>query len=188
MIAHEERWRRYLYEEHSEQTLRRWAERLSIFRFCRAYGGHAGDGDDLLATFHYDSIPQLLAALRQLGLEPVIHATQPPQPEPGKAYPGDVYDRFPSLIDGTWIEQPLHCTVHGTSVYVWCWGGELSISISSGFHVTESDVDRAVALEPFVAALPLERIDPPRDSEHCICPRHYPHWFTEGPGASRGGN
>ena len=49
---------------------------------------------------------QLLGALSQLGVEPVVHATQPPQPEPGKGYPADEFARFPSLIDQTWIEQP----------------------------------------------------------------------------------
>ena len=178
MISREELWRRYLHEEHSEETLRRWARRLSIFRFCRAYGGHANDGDELLAVFRYDSIPQLLAALRQLGIDPVVHATQPPQPVPGKAYPGEEFDRFPSLIDDTWIEQPRHCTVQGTRVFVWCWGGRVEISIHSGFQVTEQDVENAAALEPLLAGLPLERIDPPRDDEHCISPRHYPRWFT----------
>jgi hypothetical protein len=188
VISPEEQWRRYLYEEHSEQTLRRWTRRLSIFRFCRAFGGHAGDGDQLLAAFRYASIPQLLGALRQLGIEPVIHATRPPQPEPGKAYPGDEFARFPSLIDDTRIEQPRHCTIHGVKVFVWCSGGKISISVLSGFQVTEEDVKRAAVLEPLLAALPLERIDPPQDNEHCISPRHYPDWFPEEPGAPRDGN
>ena len=183
MISQEEQWRRYLYEEHSEQTLRRWARRLSIFRFCRAFGGHAGDGDQLLAVFRYESIPRLLDALRQLGIEPVIHATRPPQPEPEKAYPGDEFARFPSLIDDTWIEQPGRCTISGIEAFVWCGGGEMAISISSGYHVTEEDVESAAALEQLLAGLPLERIDPPRGSEHCISPRHYPDWFPEEPGA-----
>jgi hypothetical protein len=68
---------------------------------------------------------------------------------------------------------------------VWCWGGRLAFSIVSGYHVTEGDVERAAALEPFLAELPLEWIDPPRNSEHCISPRHHPGWFTEGAGAPR---
>lgn len=179
MSSDEEAWRRYLYEEHDEQTLRRWARRLSIFRFCRAVGGHANDGDELSAVFRYASIPQLLGALRQLGFEPVVHATQPPQPEPGRGYPADEFARFPSLIDRTWIEQPGHCTLHGAKAFVWCGDGRVAISISSGYQVTEGDVERAAALEPLLAALPLERIDPPSDSEHCISPKHYPHWFSK---------
>jgi hypothetical protein len=149
----EARWRGYLHEAHSEQTLRRWARRLSIFRFCRAYGGHANDGDQLLAVFRYASIPQLLDVLRQLGIEPVIHTTQPPQPEPGKPYPADEFERFPSLIDGTWIEQPGHCTLHGAKGFVWCWGGRMSISVHTGYSVTEDDAERAGLLEPLLAAL-----------------------------------
>jgi hypothetical protein len=85
MIPDEEGWRRYLREDHGEQTLRRWARLLSIFRFCRAAGGHANDGDELSAVFRYASVPQLLDALRQLGIEPAVHATQPPSRSRGKA-------------------------------------------------------------------------------------------------------
>jgi len=179
MSSPEDHRQRWLYEAHSEQTLRAWARRLSIFRFCRAFGGHANDGDQLLAVFVYESIPQLLDVLRQLGIEPVIHATEPPQPEPGKSYPAEEFERFPSLIDGTWIKQPGHCEIGGMTAFVWCWRGRMSISVQSGYCVTEDDAERAASLEPLLAALPLERIDPPQDNDRCISPRYYPDWFPE---------
>ena len=40
-------WREYLLRTHPEATLKGWAKRLLLFRFCRAYGGHAIDGDSL---------------------------------------------------------------------------------------------------------------------------------------------
>jgi len=56
VITQEERWR---------QSLRRWGRRLSMVRFCRAVGGHANDGDELMAVFRYESIPQLQAVPRR---------------------------------------------------------------------------------------------------------------------------
>ena len=48
-----DRFRSYLFERHNEEEIRRWVSSLSYFRFCRAYGGHANDGDHFLAAFRY---------------------------------------------------------------------------------------------------------------------------------------
>lgn len=41
---------------------------MSYFRFCRAYGGHANDGDQFLAAFRYTDEADLQAVLGSLGL------------------------------------------------------------------------------------------------------------------------
>ena len=43
-------WTRYLHRDHAADELRDWARRLEWFRFCRAIGGHANDGDQLLVA------------------------------------------------------------------------------------------------------------------------------------------
>lgn len=52
----DDRWLRYLFESHSEATFRNWAQRLKLFRFFRAHGGHANDGDSLDVSFRYDGV------------------------------------------------------------------------------------------------------------------------------------
>ncbi|MCC4622743.1 hypothetical protein LL965_22935 [Xanthomonas cassavae CFBP 4642] len=52
-------WSRWLSEEHSEMQLRAWVGRLRVFRFVRAAGGHAHDGDRLLAAFGYPLLQML---------------------------------------------------------------------------------------------------------------------------------
>lgn len=47
-----DRWQQYLFEEHPETELRAWARRLKLFRFFRAFGGHANDGDSLDVASH----------------------------------------------------------------------------------------------------------------------------------------
>ena len=96
-----DRWTQYLFEQHSEAELRAWAKRLKFFRFFRAFGGHANDGDSLNVVFAYQTTSQLESCLKDLGVEVVKFATQPPQPELWVSYRGDEFARFPSLVKGT---------------------------------------------------------------------------------------
>ncbi len=173
------RWERYLFEQHPRETLRAWAHRLEVFRFVRAYGGHANDGDSLDAAFRYASEAELLGFFRATGLEPVVYPARPPQPEPGRPYPADEFDAFPSLIPGTrWVGQPAHCVVAGVRAFVWFEKDRITVSVFSAGGVTEEDVARAALLEPLLKAVPLGRIEPPTDDEHCVCPKYHPELFA----------
>lgn len=176
----EDRWTRYLFEIHSEATLRSWAKRLQFFRFFRAYGGHANDGDSLDVAFRYAGIQQLEGFLDALGVKLTKHSVKPPQPEQGKSYSGEVFSKFPSLIPGTaWIEQPGHSQIAGTKIFIWCGEGEVKISVGENYTICEEDVVAAVDIERELAGLNLQRIDPPSDSKHYICPKYYPEFFID---------
>jgi hypothetical protein len=58
---------RYLFEEHPPARLSGWAKRLTRFRFCRAYGGHANDGDTLRLLLRIGSREDALTLLAALG-------------------------------------------------------------------------------------------------------------------------
>jgi hypothetical protein len=172
-------WERYLFEQHSRETLRSWARKLTIFRYVRAYGGHANDGDSLNVAFQYESEAQLLGFFRAVDLVPVIYPALPPQPEPGKPYPADEFAAFPSIIPGTrWVKQPGHCILFGVRAFVWCERDRITVSVDSAYDVTEEDVENAVRLEPHLKGLPLERIEPPVDNKHCVCPKYHPELFA----------
>jgi hypothetical protein len=40
------------FERHSKQTIREWLRQLRYFIIKRAWGGHAGDGDEFQVAFH----------------------------------------------------------------------------------------------------------------------------------------
>ena len=173
-----DRWRQYLFENHPESQLRAWALKLHVFRFCRAYGGHANDSDSLDAVFPYNSREELLGFCALLGIELVHYSEQPPQPEPGVSYRGDVYDQFPSLIPNTqWIRQLGHCLIAGQKAFAWCNRGEIRISIGFAQSITDDDVSSAQLIEAALARSPLQPRDPPNDNEHCICPKYYSNYF-----------
>lgn len=173
-----DRWTQYFFEAHSEATLRQWAKRLSMFRFVRAFGGHANDGDSIDVVFTYNTTDELLRFFDHLGLALRTHAERPPQPEPGKSYPMHEYDAFPSLIPNTkWIEQPRHCTISGQPVFAWCYGGKIKLSLGANWQVNESHVVIAEVLERVLKSAPLPWVDPPVDHKRCVCPKYHPDYF-----------
>ena len=173
-----DRWHQYLFENHPESLLRAWALKLRLFRFCRAYGGHANDSDSLDVVFPYGREEELLAFCASLGIDLVRYSGRPPQPEPGVSYRGDVYDKFPSLIPNTqWIRQPGHCLVAGQKAFIWCDRSEIRISLGFSHAVTDEDVSSAQEIEAILERSPLRPRDPPTDNEHCICPKYYPSYF-----------
>jgi hypothetical protein len=173
------RWRAYLFRMHSEETLRDWGQRLTLFRFCRALGGHANDGDLLLVAYAYQSERELRSFFETLQVPLVQHSAAPPQPRAGVSYSCDEHRRFPSLIPNTsWLEQPGHCQIAQETVFVWCNDTRIELSMAEGYDVTEGDVQRAERVERALRAVALPRVDPPRSSEHCVCPEHYPELFA----------
>jgi len=172
-------WTRYLFESHPEETLRTWAQRLSIFRFFRAYGGHANDGDSLDVAYRYCSLQELESFLNSLGVNLIKYSEQPPQPQSGVSYRGDEFAKFPSLIaDTEWVQQPGNCVISGKKVFIWCERDLVKISIGESYQVTEAEVASAEVVERLLLGSTLERVDPPFDTKHYICPKYHPAYFA----------
>lgn len=174
-----DRWTQYLYEQHSESELKEWASRLQFFRYFRAYGGHANDGDSLDIAFKYESTEELINLLGRLGIEPTIYAEKPDQPVPGTRYTHEEYISFPSLIRETeWIKQPGHCEIWDVRVFIWCENGLINISASPGSYVvTTEHVGSAEKLEKKLGDLKGFFVDPPKDTKHYVCPKYHPSIF-----------
>jgi len=171
-------WPRYFFQSHSEDTLQSWAKRLHFFRYVRAFGGHANDGDSLVVTYLYRGCEELVAFFCLLEIPLLHHSQPPPQPVPGVTYCNDEMARFPSLIPGsTWLEQPGHGVIGGRKAFLWCTQREIQIVLSDGYAVTEATVSQAEAIEEILASASLERLDPPLDNKHCLCPKYYPQYF-----------
>lgn len=174
-----DQWFRYLYEQHTEAELKNWASRLRYFRYYRAYGGHANDGDSLDMALNYSSPKMLIDTLRDLGIEPTQFANEPERPTPGTSYTHEEYTAFPSVIPGTeWIEQPGHREIWGVKVFIWCDDRIIKISASPwSYDVTTEHVLAAEMLETKLSAFKERLVDPPRDTKHYVCPKYYPHIF-----------
>jgi hypothetical protein len=174
----DQRWLSYLFETHAESTLRDWGRRLHLFRFVRASGGHANDGDQLLVSYRWASASELSDFFVRLDLPLVRHDRMPPQATTGITYSFNEITTFPSLIPGTqWIEQPKFRKIAGQPVFIWCSEDRINLSIAGGYEVSEEDVQSAQCVEVALRDVCLPRVDPPVDRKHCVCPKYHPHLF-----------
>ena len=145
-----DRWEQYLYRSHSLAELSEFALRLSCFRFCRAIGGHANDGDELVVALRYSDDEDLSRLWRELGLA---------EPLPDRC-----------TIAGV----PVFVHRHGQRVTLSLPGAE-----GDYYEVTERDVANAEQIERGVPTLASRAIDPPVDGERCICPKYHPKIWAD---------
>lgn len=163
------RQRKYMFESIDLLTLRLWYERLHYFRFLRAVGGHANDGDSLNAALRYDGEADLLGVLSELGLAPVTRSES--ESEEGLASPR------PSFVPHTNnLRQPGHCQIGGAEVFLWCSGSTMLISANPlSYTVEENHVQAAEKVEKVLRASMQHRIqNPPGESHYYLCPQYYP--------------
>lgn len=157
---------------------------MRYFRFTYAYGGHANDADTVSVVLRFADQADLLTLLRALGMEPIVHAVRPPQPEAGQSYSIDDYSSFASLVPQTkWVQQPCRQLIDGAPVFVWCdWQQcriEVLTELDNGYSVSEADIANALRLEPRIATLAERWTDPPNDTPRCICPKYHPAVWAE---------
>lgn len=143
-----DRWHDYLFRRHSEEELTTWARRLNLFRFCRAFGGHANDGDRLLLALVYHGQEDQEKLWRELGI---------PAPSLDVVKIADV-----SVFVGRSADR----------VFLSIAGAD-----GDPFEVTAADVERAALLESKLGIISGRRVDPPLDDRHCIAPKYYPSFW-----------
>jgi hypothetical protein len=174
-MADDSRWLAYLYETHPQEQLRRWAPSLRYFRFCRAFGGHAGDGDSLRAAVRASTEAEVRRVLAGLGVEATPVPDDAARPVPGVGYRGDAYARFPRRIDHLpHLAQPGHVHIPERA-FVWVRAARVEISLHDRGEVTREVVDSALRIEPRLAPFAADVLDPPLDDPHCVCPKFHPH-------------
>jgi hypothetical protein len=169
----EPKYAAYFFRPHSYEELRRWTERLSFFRFRRALGGHANDGDVLLAALRVRSEAELVALARTVG----IPLRELP-PDAAEQVVGAVYSlaelaQIPTRIEAyPRFAQPGHIALAGVGCWCWIYEGRLELSLSGaagdGYEVTEADVENAVAVEALLAPVAGYVLDPPLENERCF--------------------
>lgn len=159
----------------TEQDLRVWAKRLEIFRYVTSSGGLGDDnGDKLICLLRFKSVYELESFFKCIGFEPHVFLEPPSELKIDGA-------NVPDIIPGTkWIQQPGHIEINGVRAYIWCTSNEITISPfedSPTWTITEVSVRSADVIEKLLKQSSLEIIDPPVDSEYCLCPKYYPSYF-----------
>lgn len=166
----EERWERYMYEWHTPEELAGWAKQLRVFRYCRAYGGHANDGDALKAAILINNRHDLEEVCSHMGMElkvlPALHDGDPPYSRSIQAYPE--------------YEQPGWIEISEVPLHVWVYPDRLELHLADPINrhvVTQEVLNAAVIVEQILEPLYERIIDPPQDNRRCVCPKYYPALF-----------
>jgi hypothetical protein len=182
-MTNEARWQQYLYSTHPQAEIRLWARQLKYFRFCKAYGGHANDGDQLKVALKFDSEEDLVETCKSLGLPLRRISADSPKPVPGVRYSWQEFTKFVSFVDDfPTIEQPGWTTLLGLKVHVWIRSDRLEICIMDEgnlYEVSAAAVDVASKIEELLRPLAERLIEPPQDNRNCICPKFYPEFWDE---------
>ncbi|WCT56676.1 hypothetical protein PQ456_03900 [Paenibacillus kyungheensis] len=156
-LSEQQLWERYFFERHSLDTLLEWSKRLKYFRYCRAYGGHVGDGDSLLIAIRIQSEQELHEVFEQLDIPIVLASDSSTSTTANWRYPQ--------------IEHPKHVMIAGVKAFIWMYPDRMKLSITNLEHpveVTATSVVAAEQLEPFLAPLAYRMIDPPQDDRYCF--------------------
>lgn len=181
-----ERFNSYLYRNHSRDTIRGWATALTHFRFCRAYGGHANDGDQFLVAIRFDNEADLHATLKSLGLEAIVVDSPPSQPKPGRPYSAVEFSRFVNLINEfPHLRQIGHCEIDGNKCFAWVENSRLAISVigagANPYELDDDDFHRALRIDTYLKITRDRIVDPPQDNRNCVCPKYHPElWANAG--------
>lgn len=179
-------WQRYFYDPHGPRTLARWARALHVFRFCRAQGGHAGDGDAFRAALRFESEPDLLVLLNALGIPATRLPADHPQPVPGQTYTGAEYAAFVHAVRAyPSVAQPGNVHLGGAPAHVWIYDASLQLSVSDAddvWSVSEAAFEAARAVETVLAPHARRVIDPPLASRNCLCPAYHPDVWAHASG------
>ncbi len=137
--ADDPKWLAYLYRQHNRAELTEWTQAMRFFRYCRAVGGHANDGDQLLAALRCENAADLARLLAALGLEQPGHV----QVASTKVF---IY----------WHQhlQKLELCLFGAA--------------GDPYEVSRADVDNALRIEPLLEPLVADIVMPPRAGEWCF--------------------
>lgn len=153
---------RYLFATHSEEEISRWSAALRWFRFCRAKGGRADDGDSFQASILFGDESELARVIAALGVE--LRALPPDSPKPP---PGTRHTRAESAWCETEVEysplyyQPDWVEIAGVRTFVWVSDGRVVMHLSGGDQgdnahaVTQRDFENARKIERHLAAFDL---------------------------------
>jgi hypothetical protein len=176
---------KWLFQEHSKDELKKWANQLRYFCFVRAWGGHNNDNDRFVASFNYKSKEDLLDKLNRLGIEVNVLPAETLRPIVGVSYTAEEFWKFKiSVRRFPDLEQPGTTTIDSFPCHVYIDDNSFQISVSGTkdgnvYKVTAEDFEVCKQLEIFFDNLGLETemdFEIEKDAA-CISRNKYPELF-----------
>lgn len=175
----------WLFELHSKLKIKEWLKEFRYFYYKRAWGGHAGDGDEFQVAFLFTGLQDLKDKMGQLGFTLNTIPSDFPRPVMGQAYTAEEYNKFKNKIpafDG--FEQPGHILIFGHKAFIWVQSGSIHITVSgtrdgNRYEVSGDDFKVCVELEKHFDSLGFQKIVDRslEESVCCISQTRYPELY-----------
>ncbi len=170
----------WLYKTHSRSEIKKWVSSLEYFYFCRAWGGHANDGDTFEIYLKYSDKEDLLSLCKELGINLNVLPPNTPEPIPGKSYSFEEFEHFKNKIkDFPEYEQPCHSRIFSCPVFIWIENGQLRILLSgakdgNNYEVMGLDYENCLKIEHKIKKLDLSFDNSIEERITCISRSRYP--------------
>jgi hypothetical protein len=163
------KWLAWLHRNHSREELLGWTRSMSYFRFCRALGGHANDGDELVCALSSQNDADLVEISSALCIP--VRELDPEARDAAERAGGP--NRHGSQTQ--WrsrLAQPGQVVLAGVSVFVYVRATQTELSLSGAagdpFEVTDLDVQNALRIEAVMGGVAHRVVHPPRPGAHCF--------------------
>jgi len=174
MESYEEvKWHAWFFRAHSPEELKEWTARMRFFRFYRAVGGHANDGDTLRCALRVETEADLIALTSNLGVSLRELPTNEPQPILGKQYPLAEIRKFRRRIESfPRFEQIGRITLASVECLANVCDSRLELQIfgapANPYEIAEADVANAIRIEQVLLPFSDKVIPPPLDEKRCF--------------------
>ncbi|MDP8163263.1 hypothetical protein QJU89_03310 [Pasteurella skyensis] len=150
----------YLFETHSKNEIKRWNRSLKYGFFKRAWGGHAGDGDQFGVWFKYKTKIELIYILKAIGIKLKIIPPNNPKLVKEQLYTFEEYQKFKNNIpDLPEFEQPGWITINSIPCYINISNGIICINFFGAcgkmYEVCEEDFENCLKFEDIITDMNL---------------------------------
>lgn len=163
----------YMFSSINSNTLEYAVNRLQYFRYIRAHGGHANDGDSIAMTIEINQPKEFLMFLSQIGAESISYKKL----DESKFHSIDTRLALKCLglldiinayeVGKIWMSLKIDDK------------RMISLEMASGYEVTREILTIASRIEELARELNALLVDPPKykDNKRCVCPKYYNEIF-----------
>ncbi len=175
----------YLFKTYPKNEIKKWVRTLKYAFFKRAWGGHAGDGDEFEICLRFRDKAELFDILKVVGVELKNIPEHCSKPIQGKSYTGEEFQKFKTEIkDYPKFEQPLHTKINSIPCFIWIENGKISITFSGAkggnlYQVSNEDFQNCLKVERIITDMKLKKYVSTEyeDDMRYISKNNYPELF-----------
>ena len=163
----------WFFRSHSPAELKEWTARMRFFRFYRAVGGQANDGDTLQCALSVSTESELIALTSALQINLLELPADERQLVTGQQYTIAELRRFRRRMESfPRFEQLGRIRLAAVECFASVWDSRMELRLSGAagdpYEVSEEDVPNAIQIERLLIPFADKVIPPAPDDKRCF--------------------